>query len=71
MKPPQYPYGGQVQRVAGVGLEGADAPLAEDHVAVAPGHDVLGAHQQLPQRVGQAPLQKDRSVASFGVVRRR
>ena len=38
---------GQVHGVAGGGLEGADAPLAEDDLAVAPGHDILRAHKQL------------------------
>ena len=52
-------HGGQVQGVPGGRLKGADAPLAQDHVLVAPGHDVLGAHQQLLEGVGQAPLQED------------
>lgn len=50
---------GQVQGIAGGSLKGTDAPLAEDHVLVAPGHDVLRAHQQLLDGVGQAPLDED------------
>ena len=38
---------GQIHGVAGGGLKGADAPLAEDHLVIAPGHDVLCAHEQL------------------------
>ena len=50
----------QVQGVPGVGgLIGADAPLAEDHVLVAVGHDVLGAHEQLLDGPRQAPLEED------------
>ena len=52
-------HGGQVQGVPGGGLKGADAPLAQDHVLVAPGHDILSTHQQLLQGVGQAPLEED------------
>ena len=36
-----------VQRVAGVGFERADAALAQDHVVVAARHDVFGGEQQL------------------------
>ena len=52
-------HGGQVQGVAGGRLEGADAPLTEDDVLVASGHNVLRAHQQLLDGVGQAALQED------------
>jgi len=45
-----------IQRVAGVCLKRADAPLAEDDALVAPGHDIFGAHEQLLQGVGQAAL---------------
>ena len=51
--------GGHVQGVAGVGLKGADAPLAEDHVLVALGHDILRRHDPLLVAVGEAPLEKD------------
>ena len=40
------------------GLKGADAALAEDNVLVALGHDVLGAHHKLFQRVGQAAFEQ-------------
>ena len=58
-QPAQHGDAGQVQGVAGVALEGADAPLAEDHVLVAAGHDVLGAHQPLLIGGGHAPLDHD------------
>ena len=51
--------GGHVQGVAGIGLKGAHPPLAEDHVLVAGGHDVLGGHDPLLIGVGQAPLEED------------
>ena len=51
--------GGQIQRVAGVVVKGADAPLAENDLLVAVGHDVLGAHQQLLQCVGKAALEEN------------
>ena len=33
--------------------KGADAALAEDDILVALGHDVLGAHHELLQRIGK------------------
>ena len=45
--------------VAGEGLIGADAPLAEDDLFVALCHDVLSAHQQLLDGIGQTPLEQD------------
>ena len=55
-QPLEHRHGGDVQGVAGEGLVSADAPLAEDHLLVALGHDVLGAHQELFDGVGQTPL---------------
>ena len=55
----EHDHTGQVQRVAHTGLEGADAALTEDDVLVALGHDVLGAHYELFQRVGKAALEQD------------
>ena len=57
--PPDGGDGGQVQGVAGVALEGAHAPLAQNHVFVAGGHDVLRRHDPLLVGVGQAPLEQD------------
>ena len=51
---------GQIQRVSCIGFKGTDAPLAEDDLLVAAGHDVLGAHEQLLEGVGKAALQKHR-----------
>ena len=56
----QHRYGGEVERVAGVVVERADAALTEDDVLVAAGHDVLRTHQQLLERVGKAALEQDR-----------
>ena len=50
----------QVQRVAGVVREGADAALAEDHVVIALRQDVLGGHQELVDRGGHAALEQHR-----------
>ena len=58
----QHRDAGEVQCVAGVGLEGADAAFAEDHVVVAPGHDVLGAHQQFFVGGAHAAFEEDRLV---------
>ena len=56
----QHDHTGKVQRVAHTGLKGADAALAQDDVLVALGHDVLGAHHELFQRVGKAALEQYR-----------
>ena len=55
----EHGHGGEVEGVARGRLEGADAALAKDHLFVAPGHDVLGAHEQLLQGVGQPALDED------------
>ena len=52
--------GGDVERVARVGLEGADAALAEDDVVVAAGQDVFGRQQPLLNRRRHAALEQDR-----------
>ena len=52
-------YRRQIQGVAGVGLKGADTPFAQDHLVVAPRHDVFRAHQPLLNGGGQAPLEQD------------
>ena len=50
---------GKVEGVPGGGLKGADAPLAEDDLAVALAHDIFGAHEQLLQGVGKSPFQQN------------
>lgn len=55
----EHDHAGEVEGVPHTGLEGADAALAEDDVLVALGHDVLGAHDELLQRVGKAALEQD------------
>lgn len=49
----------EVERIARVVVKRADAALAEDDLLVAAGHDVLGAHEQLLERAGQAALEQD------------
>ena len=56
---PQHGDAGQIQGVAGVALKGADTSLAEDHILIAAGHDVLGAHQPLLVGGGHAPFDHD------------
>ena len=51
--------GGDIQGVAGEGLKGADAPLAENDVFVACGHDIFGGHDPLLIGVGEAALEED------------
>ena len=52
-------HGRQVERVAGVRLEGPDAALAQDHVGIARADDVLGGHQPLLDRRAVAALEHD------------
>jgi hypothetical protein len=59
-----YRDGGDVQRVARVGLERADTALAEDDVVIASGEDVLGAEQQLFHSGGHAALE-EHGLADF------
>ena len=58
----QHRNGGNVQRVAHARLKGTDAALAQNDVRVALCHDVLGAHDELLQRRGQAALEQHRHV---------
>ena len=51
-------HGGDVERVARGVLERADAALAEHHLLVAVGEDVLGGQQQLFDRAHHAALQQ-------------
>ena len=55
----QHRHGVEVEGVAGAGLEGADAALAQDNVVVALAHDVLGSHEQLVDRAGHAALEQN------------
>ena len=58
----QHRHGVEVEGVAGAGLEGADAALAQDNVVVALAHDVLGGHEQLVDRAGHAALEQNRGL---------
>ena len=51
-----------VERIARGRFERADAALAQNHIAVALRHDVLGRHQQLGDRGGQATLEQHRPL---------
>src|SRR5579859_3929911 len=55
-----YGDGGDVEGVAGVGLKGADAALAEDYVVVAAGEDVFGAEEEFFHGGGHAALEENR-----------
>ena len=48
-----------IHRVARVGLKCPDAALAQDHVVVAAGHDVLGRQQQLLDSRHNAALEQN------------
>lgn len=52
-------HGAEVQRVAGVRFKGADAPFAEDDVAVAAGHDVFRRHKPFFDGRAEAALEED------------
>ena len=52
----------QIQRVARVFLKRPNAAFAQDHVLVAPGHDVLRRHDPLLDRIRQPALQQHRLV---------
>ena len=51
---------GEVRRVAGRGLEGADAAFAQHHVRIAAQQDILRRTEPLLERAGKAALQDDR-----------
>src|SRR5438094_9738236 len=56
--------GGDVEGVARVGFERADAALAEDDVVIAAGKDVLRAEEKLFHGGGEAALKENR-LADF------
>ena len=60
---PQDRHGGEVERVAGGGLERANPAFAEDDVRVAGGQHVLGGEQPFLDRRRQATLQQDGAAA--------
>ena len=55
----EHRNGGDVHGVASRGLIGADAALAEDHLVVAAGEDVLARKEQLLDGGGDAALEQD------------
>ena len=60
----EYGYSGKVQGVTGTGLEGADAPFAENHIFIALTHNVFGTHKKFFQGVGKTTLQKNGGLGS-------
>src|SRR5882724_10047181 len=56
--------GCDVERVASVGLEGADAAFAEDDVVVAAGKNVFGAHKKFLHGGGETALEQN-GLANF------
>src|SRR5487761_766503 len=61
----------QVEREAGRGFEGTDAPLAQDHVAVALRQDILGGEQPFLDGRRHSPLQQDRLARAAGLLEQR
>ena len=57
---------GEIERVARVRFEGADAALAEQDVRVAVGEDVFGGEQPFLDVLAQAALEQDRLAGSRG-----
>src|SRR5437899_5695543 len=49
---------GQIQRVAGKVGEGSNAALAQHHVVISLGQDVLGGHEEFVERGGHAALRR-------------
>ena len=62
---------GQVERVAREVRERAHAALAQDHLVVALGEDVLGRHQELLERRGEAALQQHRLLRAARALEQR
>ena len=54
--------GGQIQGVSVLGLKGSDAALAQHHIPVASGHDVLGGQEELLDRRGEPALEQHRLI---------
>src|SRR5688572_14557986 len=61
----------QVQRVAREGFEGANTALAQDHVLIAAGQDVLRRQQPFLHRRSNAALQEDRLTCAAEVAEER
>ncbi len=57
-------YGRQIERVAGRGLEGLDAPLAQNDLSIPLAHDVLGRHDPLFHGAARSALEEDRLVGA-------
>src|SRR5438094_1851601 len=53
-------HGGDIEGVAGVGFESANAALAENYVVVAASKDVFGTHQKFFHGGGHAALEENR-----------
>src|ERR1035437_7054842 len=60
----QHRYGRDIAGIAGSGLEGPYAALAQNHVGVAVGHNVLGGHEQFLDGGTHAALQQYRPAAA-------
>ena len=52
--------GGEIERVTGIGLERADAPLAEEDIGVSVGKDVFGGEQPFFDPLAHSALEHDR-----------
>ena len=56
----EHRYCRHIESVAGGRLEGPDAALTEDHLAISLRHDILGRHKQLLYGGGKPALEKHR-----------
>ncbi len=62
--------GAYIHGEAGIGLEGADAPLAQHDLLVAPVQNVLSSQQPLLKRRPHAPLEHHRLAAAAHLVQK-
>ncbi len=62
---------GEVERVAGMVGEGADAAFAEHDVVVAFAEDVFGGHEEFVERGRHAALQEDGFLGAAGAFEQR
>src|ERR1700683_2371696 len=61
----------QIKRVASMVREGAHAALAQDHVVISLGHDVLGGHQEFVEGRRHPSLQQDGVARPAGTFQKR
>src|ERR1022692_2360972 len=67
----QHRHGGDIAGIAGGGLEGPYAALAQNHVRVAVGHNVLGGHEQFLDGGTHAAFEQHRTAAAAQRIQQR